>query len=221
MKILIIEDQEETINILKLELEEKGFTVDIALDGEKGSFMARTNDYDLIILDNGLPKKDGKTVCQEIRLDGKITPIIMLSVRSDIETKVDLLNFGADDYLTKPFSFKELLARINAILRRPKSISEDLFMVDDLILNSKSNVIKRCDKEIYLTKKEFNLLEYMIKNKGSVLSRSSLLEHVWDINADPFSNTVEAHVASLRKKINTGFDKKLIKTISGRGYKIE
>ncbi|KPJ56434.1 transcriptional regulator [Parcubacteria bacterium DG_74_2] len=220
MRILLVEDNKEIIKFLKPCLEAENFVVDAAEDGAKGSFLARTNDYDLIILDYVLPKKDGACVCQEIRSRGKNMPIIMLSVKSEIEDKVKLLNIGADDYLTKPFSFEELLARIKALLRRPEKIENDILMVDDLVLDKNKQMVTRGKKEIYLTRKEFALLEYLMKNQGIVLSRGMIMEHVWDMNIDPFSNTVETHILNLRRKIEPKNASQLIHTISGRGYRI-
>ncbi len=220
MRILIIEDEKEIINFLKPSLEAENFIVDAVEDGEAGSFVARTNDYDLIILDIGLPKKEGYQVCQEIREDGKKMPIIMLSVKSEVRTKVELLSIGADDYLTKPFSFEELLARIKALLRRPQKIEEAVLQLNDLSLDIASQIVQCGEKEIYLTRKEFALLEYLMKNQGKVLSRGMIMEHVWDMNADPFSNTIETHILNLRRKIERRNAKRLIHTVPGRGYKI-
>ncbi len=220
MRLLIVEDDKQISSFLKAALENECFAVDVAKDGEKGRFLALTNDYDLIILDYMLPKKDGRQVCQEIRKDGKTVPIMMLSVKSEMLTKVTLLNDGADDYLTKPYSFQELLARIKALLRRPKQIENPVLKVDDLILDSKKHLVKRGKKEIQLTRKQFMLLEYLMKNQGMVLSRGMIMEHVWDMEGDLFSNTIETHIATLRRKINSPSKKKLIYTISGMGYKI-
>lgn len=220
MRILIIDDQHEIADNLQKSFRDECFAVDTAYDGEEGSYKARTSNYDLIILDNNMPKKDGKTVVKEIRAAGIPTPIIMLSVRAETSTKVELLNIGVDDYVTKPFSFEELLARTKALLRRPKNIENEILQIDDLILDTKKNLLKRGAVEIYLTKKEYMLLEYMMRNQDIVLSRSMILEHVWDINADPFSNTIESHILSLRKKIDNGEKKSLIVTVPGRGYKI-
>ena len=220
MRLLIVEDQPELLSSLKARLQEECFVVDTATDGVKGSFLGRTNDYDLIILDNHLPGKNGIEVCKDIRTSNRQIPIIILSVLNDPAQKVDLLEAGADDYLTKPFSFPELMARIRAILRRPQEIMSPLIEIDDLILDSKTHEARRGDTEIYLTKKEFMLLEFLMKNLGRVVSRGDILEHVWDVNADPFSNTIETHILSLRKKIDTAPRRKLIHTISGRGYKI-
>lgn len=221
MRILIIEDNKEIIDFLKVSLETECFIVDTVEDGERGSFLARTNDYDLIILDNILPKKMGVQVCKEIRESGKIVPIIILSVKSETTTKVELLNAGADDYLIKPFSLEELLARMRALLRRPKQIESEILQIDNLTLDTRKHVVKRGKKEIYLTRKEFILLEYFMKNQGSVLSRGMIMEHVWDMNADPFSNTIESHILSLRRKVCLNKKRKFIQTVPGRGYKLE
>jgi len=220
MRILVIEDDKEILKFLKRGLESECFAVDIAEDGEKGSFMARTNDYDVIILDFMLPKKDGLEVCRDIRDHGKDTPILVLSVVMDTKTKVDILNAGADDYITKPYSFEELTARVNALLRRPKQIEKNILRINNLTLDKNQHLVKRGSHEIRLTRKEFMLLEYLMKNPSIVLSREMIMEHVWDINADPFSNTVETHILSLRKKINLKSQRNLICTIRGRGYKI-
>jgi DNA-binding response OmpR family regulator len=221
MRILIIEDEEGIAKFLQAGLESEYFAVDVAEDGERGSYLGRTNDYDIIVLDNMLPKKDGAQVCDEIRKAGKTTPIIMLSARAELGVKVELLNKGADDYLTKPFSFEELLARIRALLRRPIALSSEILTVDDLVMDTKQHITKRDDKEIYLTKKEFMLLELLMKKQGSVVSRGAMMEHVWDMNVDPFSNTIESHILNLRKKIATKGKKDLISTLPGIGYKID
>jgi len=221
MRLLIVEDEVEILNFLKKSLESECYVVDIAKDGERGSYLARTNEYDLIILDNIMPKKTGLEVCEDIRRDGKNTPILILSVKSEITTKVDLFNAGADDYLTKPFSVDELLARIKALLRRPKQIESEVLQTNDLILDVSKHEVTRGGQEINLTRKEFMLLKYMMKNQGTVLSRSMIMEHVWDMSVDPFSNTIESHIVSLRKKVDLPGKKKLIRTVAGRGYKIE
>jgi DNA-binding response OmpR family regulator len=221
MRILLIEDEAGIVNFLKVGLESEYFVVDVARDGEEGSYLARTNTYDVIILDNTLPKKDGVEVCTDIRQAGNNTPIIILSARSEMETKINLLNSGADDYVTKPFSLEELIARIRALLRRPKDLSSDILEIDDLVLDTKQHTVKRGDHDIYLTRKEFMLLELLLRKKGSVVSRGSIIEHVWDMNADPFSNTLESHILNIRKKITTPGKSSLIQTVPGIGYKIE
>ena len=221
MRILIVEDEKDIRDFVAKSLKAESFAVDTAADGEKGSFLARTNDYDLIILDNIMPKKSGLQVCEEIRKDGKTVPILILSVKSETNAKVDLLNAGADDYLTKPFSLDELLARVRALLRRPTQIENEILQIDDLIVDTSRQTVRRGGKDIYLTRKEFALLKYLLKNQGIVLSRGMIMEHVWDMTADPFSNTIESHILSLRRKIDTKGKKKLIHTVPGRGYKID
>ena len=220
MRILLVEDEPAIASFLKRRLEEKCFVVDVETDGERGSFTARTNEYDLVLLDNLLPKKTGLGVVRDIRSRGRDVPILVLSVRGDIEAKVELLNAGADDYLAKPFSFDELLARIGALLRRPPHVAKPVLEVAGLSLNEATYEVRRDGADINLTRKEFALLRYLMRNAGVVLSRGMLLEHVWNMDTDPFSNTVEAHIASLRKKVDAPFAKRLVHTVQGRGYRI-
>lgn len=221
MKLLVIEDEKAISDFLKIGLESEGFIVELAEDGEKGSIMARGNEYDLVILDNVLPKKFGIQVCEEIRVAGRSTPILVLSVKSETGIKVQLLNAGADDYLTKPFSLEELVARIRALVRRPTQKDGGVLKICDLVMETSTRKVFRGKNEIYLTKKEFALLEYLLKNLGTALSRGMIMEHVWDMEADPFSNTIESHIMSLRRKIDIKGKRSLIQTISGIGYKIE
>jgi two-component system copper resistance phosphate regulon response regulator CusR len=220
MRILIIEDDKAIRNSLVSTLRDEAYAVDAAEDGEKGSYAARVNDYDLIILDLVLPKKEGADVCKEIRASGKKIPILILTTKSQAESKVQLLDLGADDYLTKPFSFRELIARVRALLRRPPEVEPVILQIDDLRLDTYRQQVERGDREIYLTRKEFTLLEYLMKNKGVVLSRGMIMEHVWDAETDPFSNTIEAHILNVRKKIDGPKKKKLIETVPGRGYRM-
>lgn len=219
MKILIVEDDSSIRNVLRMSLEAACFTVDTAEDGEIGSQMARIYDYDLVILDNVMPKKLGKQVCKEIREAGKTMPVLLLSMRSEVLEKISLLDCGADDYMTKPFSFEELLARIRALTRRPKVLADKILKIGNIELNKDKNILTRSGTEIELTRKEFSLMEYLMSNKEKVLTKGQILENVWDINADLFSNTVESHIVNLRKKIGDT-RKKIIKNIPGRGYKI-
>lgn len=221
MKILLVDDNKEITSYLKSALESECYEVDVADDGERGAFLAKTNDYDLIVLDYMMPKKNGREVCEEVRKDGLAMPILMLSIESEAHTKADLLNMGADDYLSKPFSLEELLARIKALLRRPKNTAEEEILVDNLIVDSKKHLVSRGKARIHLTIKEFMLLEYLAQRVGEVITRGMILEHVWDINADPFSNTIEAHISNLRKKIDLPGERKLIYTVPGRGYKMD
>jgi len=220
MRILVVDDESAVRDLLSKTLRAEGFAVDVAEDGEKGSYLVRSNTYDLAILDNRLPKKNGIEIVREMRAASKMTPVLMLSVLSDPHQKSDLLNAGADDYLVKPFSFTELLARIRALLRRPSAVVGETLVVGDLVLDTRSHSVQRGGKSITLTNKEFALLEYLMRNAGAVLTRGMLMEHVWDMNVDPFSNTIESHIASLRRKIEPPKRAKLIRTVSGRGYKI-
>lgn len=220
VNILLIEDDKEIVTTLVPQLKERGFAVDVAFDGEEGLGKARKNDHDIIILDKGLPKKDGLEVCSGIRAAGRHMPILILSVKSEIDTKTDLLNAGADDYMTKPFSFKELMARLNALLRRPEKVERTTLWIGDLKVDIEGRTVMCGNKNLHLTTKEFSLLEYFLRNRGKALSRQEILEHVWDINADPFTNTIETHLVNLRKKIEGKNGKKVIHTIPGVGYKI-
>lgn len=219
MKILIVEDQEQTAQTLKTGLEAERYAVDIEYDGEQGLYRAKTNDYDLILLDNILPGKTGPEICRELREYKMTTPILILSVQSELERKIGLLEGGADDYITKPYSFREVSARVHALLRRPRNtLSTDLLVVADLTLDRKAYGASRGKKKIHLTPKEFALLEYLMLNQGTVVSRSMILEHAWSNDSDPFSNNIETHVANLRRKIDRGRKQKLIHTVSGHGY---
>ena len=220
MKILVIDDDKELAESLKMVLEEHCFVVDTATDKNSGIFLAKTNEYDLLLLDLVLPEGNGLEICETIRKYGKNMPILVMSVRSEIPSKVALFNAGADDYVTKPFSFEELLARLKALMRRPQLMENELLNIKDLTLDVNKHIITRGKNEVYLTKKEFMLLKYLMQNQGIVLSRGMIMEHVWDSALDPFSNTIETHILTLRKKINSYGKEKLIKTIPGRGYKI-
>ncbi len=218
MKILIIEDEKDIGIFLKNNLQRSNFIVDLKENGENGLFAARTNPYDLIILDLNLPDDNGLNICKKLRLEQNQTPILILTVNSDIITKVELLNSGADDYLTKPFSVSELIARIRAILRRPKEIIKPTITTGDFFLKEENQSVVKKGKEIYLTRKEFMLLECFMRNRGRVLSRGEIIEHVWDSDADIFSNTIETHILNLRKKLGSNSRLPIIRTCSGRGY---
>jgi DNA-binding response OmpR family regulator len=220
MRLLIVEDEREIGEFLKSNLEKEGFCIDYATNGEEGSFMARTNTYEVIILDYILPMKNGLDILRELRSLKKSVPIIMLSARGEIQHKIELFKEGADDYVTKPFSFQELCARIRVLLRRPYSIKSNVHTIDDLTIDSDSQQVTCAGLPIYLTRKEFLLLECLAKEKGKVMSRGTLMENVWDMNIDPFSNTLETHILNLRKKIGKK-GKELIKTVPGRGYRID
>jgi DNA-binding response OmpR family regulator len=215
-----VEDDANLIEQLKKNLEAQTFAVDIARNGTDGSYLARVNDYDIIILDDFLPKKNGIEVCQDIRNANKTTPIIIVSETTDIKEKIALLHEGADDHIVKPFSFDELLARIRAILRRPAIKHKPILDIDVVKLDCHNQQVTRGEKQVYLTRKEFALLEYLMRNKGSVVSRGMIMEHVWNDQTDPFSNTIESHILNLRKKIDSK-RRRLIHNVPGRGYKID
>jgi len=220
MKILIIDDEAGIIEFLKQGLENRLFNVESADDGERGAFLARTGCYDLIILDYSLPKLSGPDVLKEIRREKKHVPIIMLTVKSELNNKQEMFDLGADDYLTKPFLFDELILRINALLKRPAKIENELYKIDNLTFNATTKIVRRGGQEIYLTRREFSLLEYLLRHRHLIVSRQQILEHVWDYNADPFSNSIESHIASLRRKLNSRRNRNLIHTFNGRGYKL-
>jgi DNA-binding response OmpR family regulator len=222
MKILIIEDDERIAHVTQRGLKEEGFTVDVVHDGEEGEFMATENPYDAIILDLNLPDKDGLLICKKVRQKNISTPIIMVTARTGIEDKVKGLNIGADDYLPKPFVFSELLARVRALIRRNTKQTSPQYKIDDLVLDPVKHIVKRGDDIITLTAKEFSLLEFLLSHQGEVVTRTMILEHVWDYNYDGLSNVVDVFIKTLRKKIkNTGNKTPLIHTIHGVGYKIE
>jgi len=221
MRLLVVEDEAEMRTVLKRSFEAEGFNVDEAENGARGSFLARTNDYDVILLDNALPGKQGLQVCRDIRDSGRTVPIIIVSALLDTVNKVALLNGGADDYVCKPYSFGELLARVHAVMRRPAAFVGKILTVGDLVMDTQNMSVTRGSQNIDLSKKEFTFLEYLMKNQGRVMSHALIMEHVWDMNADPLSNTIETHILHLRKKIEAPNKIKLIHTVPGRGYKID
>ncbi len=221
MRILVIEDEKHIADFIKQGLKEEGYSVDVAYDGEKGYFLAGTEEYDAIVLDLMIPKIDGLTLCKELRRDKISTPILMLTAKDSVNDKVTGLDSGAEDYLTKPFAFKEFLARMRVLLRKNKSAIPANLQVGDLIMDILTHKVTRGGKEIILTAKEFSLLEYLMRSAGQVVTRTTISEHVWDINFDTTTNVVDVHINALRKKIDWEYKKKLIHTIRGRGYAIK
>jgi len=226
MYILVVEDEKKVAGFIKKGLQEERYTVDVAYDGEDALVLAETNQYDLIILDIMLPKKDGLEVLKALRAHGETTnrftrlstPILMLTAKDALHDKVQGLDSGADDYLTKPFAFAELLARIRALLRRGKPASEVSLTAADLVLDPATHKVQRAGKPIELTSKEYALLEYLLRNKSQVLTRSLINEHVWGYRFNTGTNIVDVYVNYLRNKIDSGFDQKLIHTVRGVGY---
>ena len=219
MRILIVEDEKRVYQFLKKGFQSEAFSVDVATDGEDGSLLARSEPYDAIILDIMLPKKDGIDVLKEIRGANVKSPVLILSARGDVDDRVMGLNLGADDYLPKPFSFSEVLARVRAIVRRrSEEVQASTLSVADLTVDLLSRRVDRGGREVVLTSKEFELLEYLIRNKNRVLSRVILMEHIWDINFDSETNVVDVMINRLRRKIDDDAGVKLIHTVRGAGY---
>ncbi len=223
MRILVIEDEHRIANTIKKGLEQERYAVDVSYSGKDGFDLASTEDYDLLIVDLMLPQMDGLTICKTLRMKNIHTPILVLTARGQIQDKVNGLDSGADDYLTKPFSFEELLARIRALTRRPKHAINTILNVGDLTLNPKLYEVKRVNIPIKLSNKEFSLLEYLMRNSNKILSKDEIINHVWDYDDDVLPNTVEVNIRNLRNKIDKPFlqSKPLIKTVRGFGYKIE
>lgn len=222
MRVLIIEDDRKIARAVKKGLEQETFAVDTASDYEEGLGLAVTEDYDLLIIDRMLPGfSDGVDVCKQVRKRGMEVPILILTARDKIIDRVEGLNSGADDYLIKPFAFEELLARVKALLRRPQNHVGEVFEVDDLKLDTRTLKVERAGVEIPLSKTEYSLLEYLMRNKNMVLSKESIISHVWNYDADVLPNTVEVYIGYLRNKIDKNSEgNKLIRTVRGFGYKI-
>lgn len=220
MRILLVEDEERLSHYIKKGLTEDGFAVDQTFDGEEGLYLAKEEEYDVIILDNMLPKLSGIEVCKKLRSFKKNTPVLMLTARSETEDKIEGLDSGADDYLTKPFVFGELKARINALLRRNYRQVTNNLSINNLDLDPIKHIVIRGKKIIKLTPKEFAILELLLRRKHEVVTRTQVIEHVWDYNFDSLSNVVDVFMGTLRKKIDKGYKTKLIHTLHGVGYTI-
>ena len=221
MRMLVVEDERRITAFIKRGLEEEQYAVDVAYDGEEALDWAAVVDYDLIVLDVLLPKKDGIEVCRELRAQGNKVPILMLTARDAIEDRVRGLDSGADDYLVKPFAFQELLARIRALLRRSGEIKTTRLQVGDLALGTLTHRASRGGQVIELTAREYALLEFLMRHPGQVLSRTQISEHVWNYDFFTTSNVVDVYIRYLRRKVDKGFERKLIQTVRGAGYKIE
>lgn len=218
MRILLIEDEKHLSEVIKKGFTELGFAVDQAFDGEEGLYLAESESYDVIILDILLPKLDGISVCRKLR-EKKITvPILILTAKSQVEERVTGLDAGADDYLTKPFEFVELQARVNALMRRNYQQPETIITIDDLEIDPVKRIVKRGSRQLFLTPKEFAILEFLARHKDKPVTRTQITEHTWDYNFDSFSNVVDVFIATLRKKVDEGYKKKLIHTVHGVGY---
>lgn len=222
MRVLIVEDERKIAMAIKKGLEQETFAVDVCMDGDEGLRYALDEPYDIIILDRMLPEKDGVTVCRELRAAGKQTPVLFLTAKDKVGDRVDGLNAGADDYLIKPFAFEELLARVRTLLRRPRQLISPVLECDNLSLNTQTFEVTRAGKSLQLTQKEFALLEYLLRKKGTIVTKDTIIAHVWDYDADILPNTVEVYIGYLRSKIDKAFPKAkpLIRTVRGFGYKL-
>ena len=218
MRILLVEDESRVAGFIAKGLREQAYAVDISSDGEQALYQAAVNQYDIVILDVMLPVKDGHAVCRELRGSGCRTPILMLTARGAVDDRVEGLDSGADDYLAKPFDFKELLARLRALLRRSAGLRPQVARVADLTLNTASHAVTRAGKPVSLTAKEYALIEFLVLNQGRVVGREQIGQHVWDENFDPFSNVIDVYIKRLRSKLDTGVGRRLIHTRRGEGY---
>ena len=219
MRVLVIEDEQKINRTICQALREESYAVDAAYDGEEGEQLSEINDYDLIILDIMLPKKDGLRVCADIRHRGDATPILLLTAKDAPEDRIQGLDSGADDYLVKPFHMGELMARVRALLRRDSSAKSTRLQVDDLVLDTSSHLVMRGDEPIELTSKEYAILEYFMRHPNQVLTRTMISEHVWDDEFDSFSNIIDVYIRRLRRKIDDPAPVKLLHTIRGSGYR--
>jgi DNA-binding response OmpR family regulator len=221
MRILVIEDEKKVASFIKKGLEEEYYYVDVAFDGKAGLKLALSEDYDLMIFDIMLPYRDGVSLVKDVRNSNIQTPILLLTAKLTLDDKIEGLDSGADDYLTKPFAFEELLARIRALLRRKEKGKQVQLKVMDLLLDTQTHIVKRNNVEINLTPKEYSILEYLIRNKNKVISRTILSEHVYDYHFDTDSNVIDVHINKLRNKIDKGFDRQILHTIRGVGYTVK
>ncbi len=220
MRVLVIEDEKKLANFIRQGLREEHYTVDVAHDGEEGLRLALEQPYDALVLDLNLPGLDGLEVLRRVRAGGTGTPVLVLTARGSTNEKVEGLDAGADDYLTKPFVFEELAARLRSLLRRSTSEKSTLLRAHDLTLDTVSHRAKRGDREIEFTAKEYALLEYLMRNKGRVLSRSVIAQHVWSYNFFTESNIIDVYINRLRHKVDDGFPTRIIQSIRGVGYTI-
>jgi two-component system copper resistance phosphate regulon response regulator CusR len=218
VRILLVEDESRVAGFIAKGLREQAYAVDIAGDGERALYDTAVHDYDLVILDVMLPIKDGHAVCRELRASGVRIPILMLTARDSVDDRVAGLDSGADDYLTKPFDFKELLARLRALLRRSNTIRPRVARVADLTMDTASHAVTRAGRTVNLTAKEYALLEFLVLNEGRVVGREQIAQHVWDEHFDPLSNVIDVYVKRLRHKLDTGYGTRLIHTRRGEGY---
>lgn len=220
MRVLVVEDQDRIASFIEKGLKEQGFVVDLVHDGDDGYALATTEPYDAIVLDIMLPGRDGLSILKNLRKKGSSVPVLLLTARSELDERLEGLNLGADDYMTKPFYIEELIARLHTIVRRASGEATHVLKVEDLLMDLVSRVVKRGDEEIQLSMREFSLLEFLMRSPGRVLSRMQICEHVWNYTFDPDTNLVDVYIQRLRKKIDKEFPTKLIETVRGVGYRI-
>jgi len=222
VRVLVIEDDPSVATYIKKGLDELGYTVDVAADGKQGLFLATTEPYDLLIVDRMLPQLDGLTVVQTLRASNKSVPILFLSALGEVNDRVQGLEAGGDDYLGKPFAFSELKARVDALLRRSRAADTPVteLVVNDLTMDLLARTVRRGERQIELQPREFRLLECLMRNAGHVVTRTMLLEQVWDYHFDPQTNVIDVHISRLRRKIDKGFDVPLLETVRGAGYRL-
>ncbi len=220
MRLLLVEDEPRLADAVRRGLQRNGYAVDVASDGEEGFALAKVNAYDLIVLDLNLPKMDGVEVCRKIRERGDSVPILMLTARRAVEQRVEGLDSGADDYLTKPFAFEELIARLRALKRRTPESTPPILAYEDLTLDPATMTVSRSGRATILRKKEYQILELLLRRAGQVVSKDDILEHAWDRNAEPLTNVVEAQIKTIRKAVDQGFPTSLIHTVRGVGYRL-
>ncbi len=220
MRILVVEDEKRLAEVIKKGLVEEGYSVDVAYDGAEGQYMAENASYDLVILDIMLPKKDGVTICQELRTRGINIPILMLTAKDSVEDRVKGLDSGADDYLVKPFAFSELVARVRALLRREALSKASKLQVGDLVMDTLTREVWRGDKKIELTTKEYALLEYFMRHPNMVVTRTMLMEKVWDYDFEGLSNVIDVYIRRLRLKLDEEGAESIIETVRGAGYRL-
>lgn len=220
MKVLLVEDEKKISDFVVKGLKEQGYVVELAEDGNDGFVHASTQSYDVIVLDIMLPGRDGLSILKSIRKAGNTVPVILVTARGELDERLEGLNLGADDYLTKPFYLDELVARIQALHRRSSGQSLSLMQVEDLLVNLTNREVSRGGESMELTTREFNLLEYLMRSPGRVLTRTQILEHVWGYDFDPSTNVVDVCIQRLRKKIDAGQDVQLIETVRGAGYRM-
>ncbi|MGB4412017.1 MAG: two-component system response regulator RppA [Atribacterales bacterium] len=220
MRILVVEDEKRLAEVIKKGLVEEGYSVDVAYDGAEGQYMAESASYDLVILDIMLPKKDGVTICQELRIRGINTPILMLTAKDSVEDRVKGLDSGADDYLVKPFAFSELVARVRALLRREALSKASKLQVGNLVMDTLTREVWRGDKKIELTAKEYAILEYFMRHPNMVVTRTMLMEKVWDYDFEGISNVIDVYIRRLRLKLDEEGAESIIETVRGAGYRL-